>query len=394
MAIILNHDCSAVHELAFPPTEDKAIASSSAHFEMMLMHKTSKLESLPSELLLMIASHLSDVQRLALSYVSHHLSDVLNTTVAKVIGPTQTLLPSEFQEKPQYRTSTEVAYARNADPKRAQRLELLSLLDRDRPFFEKPICSACVTTHHRSQFTNSNLRLGPLNRECIGSAGCMWICPHLIIDHDFTKTDRSLHVGSEEWSDFPQNRILPRNSCRPCLKTSLMKTRLCPTSAVTTIPMVIVDNLQELQSCNISSIVGKMSVFVCPHIGSGNNHGIIQNFQPRCRKLEPHGGSLFCFKGCDCDTCPKKGRVCHICHTSAHWRVQDLQPGFLLLLIITRELGQHPKITDSQWTSQLVQPEEFDRLDSEWSMMASAVDKGIDEAIDEIHIKHRKRQMI
>ena len=42
----------------------------------------------------------------------------------------------------------------------------------------------------------------------------------------------------------------------------------------------------------------------------------------------------------------------------------------------------------------LVQPEDFDRLDSEWSMMASAVDKGIDEAIDEIHIKHRKRQMI
>ena len=318
------------------------------------------LETLPPELLFAIASELSSLDRLVLSYVSRRLSSILDLTAAKVHGPIPNLRRTKYLDSSQYRSSLEVRFARKLDRNRAKRLHLLCLLETNRPIIRRPVCSACVRTHDVTQFTPENLRLEAEKRKCIGSSGYVWICPHTILDHDFTKLNRAPVF----W-----------DSCLFCFHRSSIRTAVSPTSARIRIPIRFFSSLRDLYACDVSQLVWNKPIPVCPHIISKSNREVLRNFDPNCRWLEWGSISLSSFESCSCRVCMTKGRLCHLCSTFAHWRATKSSERVILFLIIKREFGHYRKITDPHWTSQLVQQEEFPKLEDQWSVMSSAFRK-------------------
>ena len=64
------------------------------------------------------------------------------------------------------------------------RWAFLYMLDRNRPgdYCQKPdskvLCSSCRTRHVVKNFSQSQLQKDSSERQCLGSEGRLWICPH------------------------------------------------------------------------------------------------------------------------------------------------------------------------------------------------------------------------
>lgn len=151
------------------------------------------LQQLPTEILPMISDFLPLSGIMALSYTCRTLRNKMGVSIQTVLGepnsapqiPNYAVKPSQ-ERRPQPRASPP---ERGLSLKRVERLKLLCMLDLDGQLPQnKTICSSCATTHHRAYFSEKSLKVENIHRQCLGSAGRIWICPHWIIDYSYIQT--------------------------------------------------------------------------------------------------------------------------------------------------------------------------------------------------------------
>ena len=293
------------------------------------------LQPLPTEILLMISDFLPLSGIMALSYTCRALCNKMGVSIQNVLGepisapqiPTYAVKSSQ-ERRPQPRASPP---ERGLSLKRVERLKLLCMLDLDGQLPQnKIICSSCATTHHRACFSEKSLQAENSHRQCLGSAGRVWICPHWIIDysHARTHTQDSHSCGNNGFFMMTtwRGQIAPHYNW---LVMPVIDGRL-PSKQIVT------DALRSL------------AVPVCPH----------------WRFCDPFITDLY-FAFADQGWVFRK--YCQHCGTSVYFDIHrpDLRPRGLYLVVRRKSL-EFKSRTDPAWIAQLHDPSEFPALEQVW----------------------------
>lgn len=329
------------------------------------------LPDMPTEIILIIAHDLPPSNLLSLSYTCRAIRHKMGMSIehslgkkdikAQLPGPTfGTNLPRVFGIKrrdPKWSLPSTVL---NVD--HSERLELLCMLDRDRKFPPtKAVCSACADTHDRSLFSSESLAQPSHERQCLGSAGRVWICPHWILDHKLVTTSKELrgdHMCGERWvrvlavhDEFAEPNViwpiivLRRNGDPPSKKL-------------------------------VDDILARTDVSVCKHLRFADAF-ISRLYSPDFKKLrEAHRGTF-----CGCLTSERgtgvvrlaghlhvtQGGKCESCGTRIHFSIHSGVDGTeTLYLHIRRNLMGFRGCTDPAWIERVNHPEEFEELERQW----------------------------
>lgn len=160
------------------------------------------LPSIPTAILLIIARSLPLSSVMSLTYSCKVIHSKMDVSIQEILG--------EDEE-----TTQLVQYVVEANPLEAhtfgngikfsqspvmplahhsERLELLSMLDRERkiPPSSKAVCCGCANMHERSSFSGDALAKPSRERYCIKYARRIWICPHWIFDHNLVNVSTIL----------------------------------------------------------------------------------------------------------------------------------------------------------------------------------------------------------
>lgn len=120
-----------------------------------IIRSSSAFQNLPDELLLQVTAFLPPVYLVSLSYTCRYFRRFLNCSIKDVLG----------WKNPSGKSSRKI----RSMVFKAQRLELLCLLERDGKIpHSKLICGTCSMTHAKSSFLPA----------CAGMIGQFWLSPH------------------------------------------------------------------------------------------------------------------------------------------------------------------------------------------------------------------------
>ncbi len=141
---------------------------------------------LPTELILDLAGYLQPSAYMSLSYSCRRVCKQMSASFAHVLG----------DKVPMGQSSASVASANLRNHRSLERLTLRSLLDRDGKIpSSETFCNGCPDTHDSSQFSLTSLAQPSMERQCLGRAGRMWICPHQILDyHQLNWATEDFHI--------------------------------------------------------------------------------------------------------------------------------------------------------------------------------------------------------
>ena len=133
------------------------------------------LLKLSTELILEIAEYLPSSGYMSLSYSCRRIRNGMGASIEHVLG----------DKLPMGRRSATALSIEMRNVRSLERLEWRRMLDRDGKVpSPRAFCSGCMLTHDRSLFSIQSLNQPSTRRRCLGSAGRVWICPHLSLDHD------------------------------------------------------------------------------------------------------------------------------------------------------------------------------------------------------------------
>ena len=160
-----------------PPKSDCALSTSNemAGVKSSLMKIFSKawhpnrttLISLPTEIILDLASYLPPSSYMSLSYSCRRIRIKMGASITNLLGDTAPICQSSASA-----LSAEVRNIRFLE-----RWELLCVLFRDgKPPTSKGFCRGCMQVHNGSEFPNKRLAQLVEMRRCLVTAGLVWIC--------------------------------------------------------------------------------------------------------------------------------------------------------------------------------------------------------------------------
>lgn len=149
------------------------------------------LIEIPTEILYQILTYLPRSSLLSLHYTSHRLANLVHVT-------------------PQLLYSQSQPY--NADLQSFEWLYFLAMLERDHRLHSNLVCSKCLKTHDRTQFSDQQQQIPPVNRYCLGWSDTKWVCPHKV----WTISQVKLLHQTQQLKVF-HPALWPVKSC-PCLK--------------------------------------------------------------------------------------------------------------------------------------------------------------------------------
>ena len=262
------------------------------------------------------------------------------------------------------------------DEHQSERLELLSMLDRDQEIPQsRAVCSSCADTHDRSLFSSESLAQSSRERRCLGSAGCVWVCPHWIFDHNLVTTStkpRGIHkCGNKGVSVLAFGGIHSgdpiKDATRPVVIRPIVDLRGCynkpPSKAL------------------VEGILRRMNLSICKHYRSTDAF-VSLPYSPDCLMLwGTKVGS-----NCECQTCVSRfaawnasgslnGVNCEFCGTQVWFTILPRSNGEdALSLVVMREMRTAKGCTDRAWIDGVNDPAEFERLEREWNAANNEVE--------------------
>lgn len=324
------------------------LLSGNAHFEGAFdatkkrSQTVNTTRKIPVEIALEVVKHLPPAEIMAVNYTCRWAFHRLGLLLSEVLRKTES--PS-------------------------LRLELLFMLDRDGKLPRSmSICRACSTLHKDNCFSEAPAQLDKKNigktqeivvnntRQCLGTTGMVWICPHTQVDYHQVFKD--------------SKPASPRNACSVCkvfLKAEKlrfqMRFSIMEVESVSALPM----------QSEVSAALAELDACICPHVrfnspivskiyaemSKQNQHTIIVSETPSFQ-LRKGKSSLGIHNGCQ------------ICQVRIDFSVS--KPGTELRLTATRVIKEGYSVTDPIWTSQLAQPCEFENLAMDWNVFLSKIE--------------------
>ena len=253
---------------------------------------------------------------------------------------------------------------------RSERLNLLIMLDRDQKIPpSRAVCSSCADTHDRSSFSADSLAQSSRKRRCIGSVGCVWVCPHWIFDYNLVTTStapkRAHHCGNKGVSlllnDKPSS-LFHADGPQPVVRWPLVSLRR---------------NNDPPSKELVEDILRRMDLSLCKHLRSPDAF-VSRLYSPDCERLRCRNT---CAPYCECQTCawrlanPKHadstclGGKCESCRTWVRFVIMlgENYREETLYVIVERETRKLEACTDSAWLEKANDSAEFERLEREWN---------------------------
>ena len=373
-------------------------------------------QEIPVELLFEITNCLSPASLLSLSYTCRSLSHALGLSVNEELGKPK---PCAKVQMPDNRFQDSVPQNRAPvspqpwnvqdleDTMRPERLELLCMLDRDGMWPGKSICSACTTVHNKSSFSQESLQQSNSTRQCLGSQGRIWICPHIQTDYfelkalcnfPVTKAKRAVACpgiceGEEAWMNhmncpedldsagaktgwWNQNRereaakeiaALEREKwtiCEKCnitvLTTSWANSRIWFPLNLELIPGSIIPEK------DVASDLSRLDAPICPHMKLSSPI-VLAAYSQECKRLESIPRDSSEWAPCPCRACLVPYHECPICHAKFGFDFKRAwQRDSVLHIFVDRSFSPFKAITDPAWIAQLVPQHRFQSLEHSW----------------------------
>ena len=293
---------------------------------------SSKMQLLPTEIVLEIVKYLDMSAAFALRRTCGRFHDMIDVYIGDIFPP---------MVRPE-------CWALDPD-----QLAFLSLLDRDNALStSKMICSDCRRLVDEACFSPEARYQDPSVRKCIGHAGSIWICPHIIWSYmDIIW----IGVG---------NRWHPLATCQCPVSLDSM-----PGSALS-VNYDLIDNFawKESHFPDIIQTLEDAKIQLCPHQRS-DDQAILSSLHVGCPTLRPRrDSSHHCF-----DERHEKSR-CQICDTRLHFYVDyfdESQRFGTFGITVTRLLegevsGSIGDVTDQRWMNQVTRPGKFVLLAHQW----------------------------
>ena len=332
------------------------------------------LPGLPTEIMLIVAQYLPPSGLMSLSYSFRVIRNRLSVSIEDSLGPkiktaqlSMSALGNNFQPRisPNSRRFTHSQPTTVRNVHHMERLELLCMLDRDQMIPpSKAVCSGCADTHDRSMFSPGYLAQSSHERLCFGSAGCVWICPHQIFDHDLVNTSK------EPLRDHRCGRRGVR------IYTPDLETKEHHLSW----PILVLGGNHDPPSKEIvANVLALTDVNVCKHLHFSDTC-LLDLYSPNCKKLRC--GTFFSF--CPCSLCAEQlpppnandcstlgslnGRKCSCCGAWVMFFItENLEGGETLYLVIVKMVRNFQGCTDPAWIDQVTDPAEFEGLEGRWN---------------------------
>ena len=309
-AVSGNHETSNI--------ENEKNPTSTTH-QYSVLRSRSVLQNLPLELLLDITTLLPPVYIISLSYTCRHFRQSLDFRV------------EEMLRAPKTHKSTSTS-TRKSRAIKSQRLELLCLLDRDDMIpQDKLICSACTTTHSKSLFSQESLDRDNTERQCVGTMGRIWVCPHFKLNHKQMRHRKSRYARQ------------PHGFCWACEHYVYLSDH----SSQTIFPILCGSDDSDLQDGNVTRVLNSLHAAICPHMRL--SHPAVSNVyaQHRCHR--------------------RSENKCLSCDTAFKFDELKCCDGPRVLRVIVERRFEIHEATAPKWINQLVQPSQFKRLKQEWN---------------------------
>ena len=302
---------------------------------------------LPTELVLDLANYLRPSAYMSLSYSCRRVYKQMSASFAHVLG----------DKVPMGQLSVSVTSAKLRNYRFLERLILRSLLDRDGKIPSSEIfCNGCSDTHDSSQFSLTSLAQPSMERQCLGRAGRMWICPHQILDyHQLDWATRSFHTCE---------------SCHISISSGYSEYGFA--SCITGWPIMGVPRNSLPSNEEVKEALGRLSAPMCPHL-SLNDACVASVYDQHCRRLRWDLASRERdpVAECQCFLCSSGklfGIVCELCGTEIRFGVQGRRNNTEILSIsMWRTIGRDVlRCTDREWICQVAEPADFEEYEREW----------------------------
>ena len=135
------------------------------------------LQTLPTEILLHIQSHLPPSSKVLLNHVHRRFYRSLDYSMEDFV--------SEYAQ-PRIRSIFLDPSERDAAHSKLSELsKLLCMLDRDHLIRKsRAVCGVCCSVHQTSLFSTTELQKDSTIRQCLGREGRLWVCPHTVLSYD------------------------------------------------------------------------------------------------------------------------------------------------------------------------------------------------------------------
>ena len=346
----------------------------------MAPHRIS-LPGLPTEIILIATRYLPPSGVMSLSYSCRAIRDKINASIEHSLGTKNKIaqlspsalgdnLPPRMFGNRRGRTQSLPATVRI--PYHTERLKLLCMLDRDQIIPpSKAVCSSCADTHDRSKFSELSLAQSSCDRRCIGSAGCVWICPHWMFDYNMVNM-----------SNHPKGE----HSCGNGYV--IMSARRVETTQPLIIwPILALASKHETPSKElVANVLAQTDVKLCKHLHL-SDMTLSHVYSPDCKKLRA------VVSNCQCPTCVWQrshpnlagqlsqpntldnltlrnltGGKCDFCGVAICFEIfEERRERELLCLIVHRNIPSFQGCTDRAWIEQVTDPVEFEGFERKWT---------------------------
>lgn len=362
----------------FKKREPSRTSEETPNLALVRMTKVSDLEptqaglpDLPTEIILNIGRYLPSSSLLSLSYTCRVIRYKMGVSIEHSLGkrdikaqlPRSTFctnLPSSVgitgrDLKPSLPTVVPNVH-------HSERLKLLCMLDRDGKLPpSKAVCSGCADTHDQSLFSRESLAQPSHERQCLGSAGRVWICPHWILDHNLVSTSErpsGSHMCGKRWvcviavrDKFPDPTVIWPITVLGC-KNDAPSKKL------------------------VNDILARTDMSVCKHLRFADAF-ISRLYSPDCTKLWAAHFDPFC----RCSMCVRhtrspnpaghlhgiRGGKCRSCGTKVHFSIHpDINGRETLHLVVRRNVSGFRGCTDPAWIARVNDPVECKELERQW----------------------------
>lgn len=301
----------------------------------------STLLTLPTELILNIAGHLTPSGFMSLSYSCRTIRNKMAVSITQMLG--HDILESQVPDPGSTVELRNIHFL--------ERLEVRCMLDHDirthLRTHEYPMSSTPALSVLHTQGRSSD-KARPLDSaRCLLSTRRVWMCPHRVLDYfeATTKID-GLHLcgitsvgnyGKTYFSRWPVVKVLPNS---------------VPSSG------------------EVKEAMRAFSAFLCPHLRL-NAACVASHYSSRCRRLRE---SLL--KGfdsaphCCCKICSSEQlltAICDFCDTQIHFEISARIHGVeMLYIVIMRDFQTILSHSERAWISQVIHPTDFEECDQAW----------------------------
>jgi len=365
------------------------------------------IKEVPVEIFLKIVEYLSPASVRSLSYTCRSLSRMFDASAAELMGkpPKRPRLePSWNVTNLWYQVFGKEAKEARSSTEPNQWWELLVMLHRDNMWPGNVVCNACIGVHTKSAFSQSSLHSPPTESNCLGTTGCVEICPHAQLDFWRLKKicnspkaykrvlrekharfpedskDEEIHPAQRAWeagldpkqmeevkaerAQEKEARALARanvaaeqergwttktktmcNQCAiPVMITSWGESRVC-------FPLAVISRWEPKyrfvpSAKDLANHMKSLEPAVCPHLKMNSSEvmsAYCQNFKK---------GGWHC---CKCPACSVPYQKCALCHARFWYDIGDFRNlEHVLCLFVERRFDPSVGVANSTWINQLI----------------------------------------